>query len=189
MTHLLFAQPHMRCYLKTPLGPLYTGEAVRSLFASLDPSRTVTVGDVVTRSFIEQKGAAPLVAIIDGRTCRKDKPWLTEEYEKKFTIIVRIRNPPGFIARETIVEELGDALVGIPDDRVLVLVEGEEDLLLLLAPHIINVRPLILLYGQPGEGVVAVPLLGSSELPLGNLVSYMRLEHVFREKERGEEIG
>ncbi len=189
MTPLLFAQPHMRYYLKTLLGPLYTGEAVKSLFASLDPSRTVTVGDVVTRSFIEHKGVAPLVAIVDGRTCRKNEPWLTEEYERKFTTIVRIRNPPGFIARETIVEELGDALVGIPDDRVLVLVEGEEDLLLLLAPHIINIRPLTLLYGQPGEGVVAVPLLGSSELLLDSLVSYMRLEHVFREKDVGEEIG
>jgi len=140
----------MRGELKEPLGPVFT-DAERLLDVAGSP--LVAVGDVVTYH-LEEAGRTPDVALVDGLTKREA---VDEEIEAAISDDVRrvtVTNPAG-----TLTVDLLDALVeaiDAPEETVLV-VEGEEDLATLpavvAAPDGASV-----VYGQPDEGMVHVPV-------------------------------
>jgi hypothetical protein len=141
-----------RQLLKRPLGRLIKGrpdEVRRELEAVLagrkDP--LIVVGDVVS-STVSKLAPERAVYVTDGRTLRE----ATSEVRPEVDLVVRCRNEPGTISREAF-EAIGDAIRS--GKRVHVVVEGEEDLLALAAVHL---SPLggVVVYGQPGEGVVVV---------------------------------
>ncbi len=141
-----------RQLLKRPLGRLIRGtpeEVMRELRAMVAShgGPLVVVGDVVT-STISELAPDRAVYVTDGRTLRE----ATSEVRPDVDVVVRCRNDPGTISREAF-EVVEDAIRS--GRRVHVVVEGEEDLLALAAVHLSPVGGIVV-YGQPGEGVVVV---------------------------------
>ncbi len=170
---MLILREELRKYLSAPRGSLYTGDSVRRLIMKLEPQKTITVGDVVTKKFIEYRGEAPSVSFIDFKSERLRREELDREFREKFDFIIEVRNEQGTIAREFILENLSEILTLDYNDRVLVIVHGEEDLLPFVTPYIKSVRPLYVLYGQPKEGVVLLYMYGVFEQLIMNIQSYM----------------
>ncbi|MDZ7700906.1 MAG: GTP-dependent dephospho-CoA kinase family protein [Halobacteriales archaeon] len=136
----------LRDDLKPPMGPVFT-DAEALLAAAGEP--LVAVGDVVTAHLV-RAGRRPDVAVVDGRTEREPAPDAVAELVPEAD--VRVENPAATLTVE-LVEAMGVALDSA--DRTTIYVDGEEDLAvlpaLLLAPTGSSI-----VYGQPGEGMVAV---------------------------------
>ncbi|MEM0451155.1 MAG: DUF359 domain-containing protein [Nitrososphaerota archaeon] len=141
-----------RQLLKRPLGRLITGppnqvslELGRAISARKGP--LVVVGDVVS-STVSPFSPNEVVYVTDGKTLRE----LTSEVRLDVDRVVRCRNEAGTISREAF-EALEEAIRS--GGRVHLVVEGEEDLLALAAVYLVPSGGLVV-YGQPGEGVVVV---------------------------------
>lgn len=106
----------------------------------------VFVGDVVSRN-AAAKGLRRDVMIIDNKEMRVQTKPLDVAAERTF----RVRNEPGTISSNAwaAVNE------AVECGNALMIVDGEEDLLTLVA---MAVAPLgsFVIYGQPGQGVVLV---------------------------------
>jgi len=152
--------PESRRYLfRAPFGTLCPD--MDSVLPLIRGKVVYTVGDVVTYHLI-QKGIIPSVAIIDGHTMRSPCNRSPAVYRKRLTA----RNPPG-----TLTPELRKALdAAVADPGMLILVEGEEDLavipLILSAPE-----GAMVLYGQPGEGVVVCEVTKAAKEKAETLLS------------------
>lgn len=127
---------------RDPFGDLYP--ELHAALPRLSGKAVYTVGDVVTRNILAQ-GISPVIAIIDGQTKRVpcgQTPLLNAPK-------IHVKNPAGMITDE-LVQAITDA-VALPP--AVIMVDGEEDLavipLVLAAPE-----GAVVLYGQPGEGVV-----------------------------------
>ncbi|MEM1537509.1 MAG: GTP-dependent dephospho-CoA kinase family protein [Candidatus Nezhaarchaeales archaeon] len=145
----------VRSFLKRPMGLLVKGEtketvkAVKQIIKERRPVKLIAVGDSVTKSLIES-GLKPDLAIIDMLTARK--PVVVTPESSWASQVVNVENPPGYIITEAslLIEE---ALKG--EGSVLMIVKGEEDLLAI--PAILSApQSSIVIYGQPGEGIVVV---------------------------------
>jgi len=140
----------MRQKLAKPLGRVFRGEEVDSPeFERLvgESPFVVTVGDRVTDT-IGALGRTPDVQVVDGIERRKRR----EPPKVAFSRLVEVENPAGALTMEAI-EGMREAFVGTKPVRVLV--EGEEDLMTILAVALAPVSAVVF-YGQPGEGVVAI---------------------------------
>lgn len=143
-----------RRQLKTPKGRLYgvtegpPEKAVVKRIKDESPPLVIAVGDVTSATLIDE-GYQPNVCIIDGATKRGQ---FDREFHSDREYL--IYNP-----REVIYPEAWSTIdTAIHDDRTTIItVDGEEDLLgfpaVLLAPI-----GAVVLYGQPNEGVVWVPV-------------------------------
>lgn len=131
-----------RHLFQSPFGTLV--DEVTSLSCELREIPFYTVGDVVTHNVLKM-GLLPAVAVVDGYTMRMPCTRTPEV----FPTVFHAENPPGTIT-EMLIDALHHALANPP---ALVIVRGEEDLavipLVLEAPS-----GGIILYGQPGRGVV-----------------------------------
>lgn len=139
-----------RPLLKRPLGELFpsTEPAIERL-KQLRPSRLIAVGDVVTAELLAA-GIKPDVVVIDFRVMRGsagDK--LKREIGRFQATIMRVKNPAG-----TITKELREAFE-VEKFPSKIIVDGEEDLATI--PAVLS-APLgsVVVYGQPGEGMVLV---------------------------------
>jgi len=166
----LVLTPELRRKLKEPLGRLIKGSP-DSVFEEVSKAaggrRLITVGDVVTRNALKH-GLKPWVAIVDGRAMRRPLPGRPEElggWER----VLRLVNHPGTIS--------GDAwgVVGeaIRKGRSLVVVKGEEDLLTIVAV-LCAPEGSVVLYGQPGEGVILIEVSRAVKKAFRALVASMR---------------
>ncbi|PSQ42981.1 DUF359 domain-containing protein [Halobacteriales archaeon SW_7_68_16] len=139
----------LRDELKGPFGPVYA-DADALVADAGDP--TVAVGDVVTYHLVEA-GHRPAVAIVDGRT---EREVVADPIRDRLAGLDGERhpvvNPAGELtaALLTAVRAAMDA-----SEPVIVTVDGEEDLAAVAA---IAAAPAdaTIVYGQPGEGMVAV---------------------------------
>ncbi|TDA33662.1 MAG: DUF359 domain-containing protein [Hadesarchaea archaeon] len=140
---------HLRDRLKKPWGRVFPDmrEAL-GYVRSLRPVRIVTVGDRVTATLLEE-GVRPDVCVVDFKTLRS--PLSGEERRRLEELDLperRVVNPPAVLSRE-----LWEAFDLPPPLKIVV--EGEEDLATLAA--VVKSPPgTVVLYGQPGEGVVVV---------------------------------
>jgi len=137
--------------LKKPLGKFFVGsveettEQVKNLFTQFGeknkPPLVISVGDVCTRSLIE-KGINIDVAIIDGKTLRTNNEVVNFPAKN----ILKLKNKKGYI--EGAAWHIIDNAIKRNDKPILIQVEGEEDLLTLIA---VLEAPLnsIVFYGQP----------------------------------------
>ncbi len=133
------AEPHGLLFAETPSGRLLGGR------------RVAAVGDMVSHT-LREAGVKPCIVVLDGKTERRAyRRGLEEMLGGRETVAVE--NRAGSIehdALETMLE-LGS------EENVAVMVEGEEDLLAI--PLAIGMPPGgIVAYGQPGEGVVLMPV-------------------------------
>lgn len=151
---------------KAPLGEVWTDTA--ALLDEID-GPVITIGDVVSFHCYEAD-RTPAVAVVDGRTKRTAvDPEIEAAIEAADVHRITAVNPPG-----TLTVSLIEALeIGIGrEDAVQIIVDGEEDLAaipaILLAPDGSAV-----LYGQPDEGVVYVPIDESARARAIELIEYL----------------
>lgn len=153
MTRTLYLfDEDLKSELKRPLGRLLKGQPVETkeiLRSALSGYRGLlaSIGDLVTHVLMELS-IKPDIAVVDGKVERREVQLLLRpEYP-----IVRCINPAGTIT-DSAYEAIKAAITS--GDRRLIVVDGEEDLLTLVV--IAEAPPSsIILYGQPGEGVVIV---------------------------------
>jgi uncharacterized protein (UPF0218 family) len=166
----------MRDELKEPLGEVYT-DTDALLAAAGEP--IVAVGDIVTYHLLEA-GRRPEVAIVDGKTKRerveRDVLNAIESFEDR----IDIANPQSTIT-DDLLEAIATALAD-PGPTVIV-VDGEEDLASL--PAVLSIPDGgSVVYGQPDEGMVLVPvedgvrercraLIGRMQSDLGRIESIL----------------
>ncbi len=140
----------LRSKLAQPLGRVFAGEeAGGQEFQTVvrQAPMVVTVGDRVTDT-LGALGRTPDVQVIDGveRRARREPP------NVPYARMVKVKNPAGTLTQGAIAG-MKEAFHGMKPVRVQV--EGEEDLMAMLAIAVAPVSAMVF-YGQPGVGVVAV---------------------------------
>ncbi|RLG72750.1 MAG: hypothetical protein DRO11_01515 [Methanobacteriota archaeon] len=145
--------PPLNKLLKKPIGVLISGEPgevaaeVREKLENLTPPCLISVGDVSTEQLLEN-GVKPDVAIVDGKTLRGER---LEHRYNHYISRFHLQNPPGVL-----VDRCWAILVkAICNPPSLVEVDGEEDLLTLPAVILAPTNSVVV-YGQPGVGMVVV---------------------------------
>lgn len=161
--------------LKEPAGPLYSDPA--ELLATVDEP-VISVGDVVTAHLLSA-GCQPTLAIVDYQTEREA---VAEDVAATLTALgneVGVDNPAGGLTFDFL-----DAIVaGIetPEPRTIA-VDGEEDLATI--PAVIAApEGATVVYGQPGEGMVAVAVNADTQATF-----LEHLDHFEGNVERAREI-
>jgi len=160
--------PSLRRKLKKPLGRLFPAVDVRGEeFLALVTAApfVVAVGDRVTETLQETTGRSPDVFVVDGmeRRSAREVPRIAH------ASTVEAKNPAGRITRAAL-GAMKRAFAG--EKPVMVLIEGEEDLLTI--PAVID-APLgaVVFYGQPLEGVVAVEVDARSKASAREILRQM----------------
>ncbi len=147
---MLILNSKLRSEFKKPIGVLYNSldDAKDFINSRYPDDLLISVGDITTRN-LQKAGLIPHLGIIDNVVERKPAAH-NVVYDN---VTLNVKNPPGVITdelQETIKEAFQLLKTGF---RVLILVEGEEDLAaipcILMAPS-----GSLVLYGQPGEGLV-----------------------------------
>jgi uncharacterized protein (UPF0218 family) len=158
----------LRSELKEPLGSIYTD--TDELLDAVGSSPLVTVGDVVTYHVLEA-GRTPTLAVADERTERAavDEAVARVVFGHDYDRELVVTNPPATLTAD-LLSALAEELDG--DGQTLLVVDGEEDLTvlpaILAAPDGASV-----VYGQPGEGMVHVPVDRQSRERARDLLSQM----------------
>lgn len=171
MSALLRLPDDLRGAFKEPMGRVYTDpvDLLRDAKTSGD-GPVVAVGDVVTYH-LQKTEREPAVALIDGKTEREA---VTEEIRSSLAESdaerVTVENPPATLSEE-LLRALKTALDDADDPTVL-FVEGEEDLATLPAIVAAPVGASIV-YGQPGQGMVHVPVTEESKAEARDLLARM----------------
>jgi uncharacterized protein (UPF0218 family) len=159
--------------LKLPFGLLLRGtfsETMSQLKEIVDcekPSRVVAVGDTVSKN-LHESGIDAQLSITDNKSMRRrGKPVVLEQRRT-----LRARNPRGTITEEAIAV-VKEALQS--EDHTHLLVDGEEDLLTLIAVLYAPDNALVV-YGQPREGVVVVKVTAEKRAEAEQLLDSMKCE-------------
>ncbi len=153
MTIAYVVTPEVLSKFKEPFGILIQGsfgetaEKLRTILEKEKPPKIISVGDTVSRN-LHQYEIFPQLSITDNLSMRrKAKPQIFQD-----KTLVRVKNPKGTITREAI-NAVKEALQG--NKKVQILVDGEEDLLTLIAV-IQAPENSVVVYGQPHKGIVVV---------------------------------
>jgi uncharacterized protein (UPF0218 family) len=155
--------------LKQPLGELVSGTpahcnaVLKNVIRKEKPSLLVLVGDTVARESV-QAGIKPDIVIIDNREMRGETPPFAHEKKHVF----RTTNPAGMI--DTDAWKTVDEAVRTGDS--LVVVDGEEDLLTLVAILTSPFQSLVV-YGQPKQGIVIVRVSAETKKEIRRMVEQM----------------
>ena len=152
----------LRPQLQKPLG-----KVLGSVPSGLDPRKIITIGDISTQEF-NKKSVGQFLSIVDFKVHR----------EKKFDRLSDLGFSHDFETIETdnpagsIIPELFDSVRKAfrTSDRKIILVNGEEDLAVLPALLISPLR-FTIYYGQPGEGLVEIPVTEQNKEKAYELVS------------------
>lgn len=139
-------------------------QRLKQLISEEKPSLIIAVGDVVSQDMT--KNSVPIqVAIVDNKVMReKITPILV-----KATLTMSVRNPPGTLTPEAWIT-MQKALNQKQPTRVLV--DGEEDLLTLIAVLQAPKNALVV-YGQPNEGVVAIKITEQTRKRVRRIIDAM----------------
>jgi uncharacterized protein (UPF0218 family) len=129
--------------------PEQTMTKLTQLIQQHKPPKIIAVGDMVSKSMIEYHVPVNII-VVDNKIVREKIEPVKVEAQK----ILQVKNAPG-----TLSPEAWDVLEEALKQKLLikVLVDGEEDLLTLVAVTLAPENCLVI-YGQPGEGLVAVPV-------------------------------
>ncbi|MFB6089741.1 MAG: GTP-dependent dephospho-CoA kinase family protein [Halobellus sp.] len=155
----------LRSSLTEPFGPVYE-DAERLLSEAGRP--IIAVGDVVTYH-LRQAGHVPAVALVDGRTEREAVDAEIRETLSDPDHRRDVANEPGTLS-EALLAALADAIAD--PDPITIVVDGEEDLAALPAV-LVAPEGATVVYGQPGEGMVAVEVTAETKAEMRSLLSEM----------------
>ncbi|RLE84838.1 MAG: hypothetical protein DRJ41_02395 [Thermoprotei archaeon] len=128
-------------------------EILRDLVDNYNPPLIITVGDVVTGNLLKRKFKVN-IAILDGKTLRKE----IIEYKyiiDTFDIKIKCENPSGFLRSEALFSVKKAIQKAKEGNSVVIVVEGEEDLLgvpaLLYSP-----KKTMIIYGYWKGGIAII---------------------------------
>lgn len=158
----------LRKQLQTPIGPVITDPTHLTTLLPDSPI-IIAVGDIVSRD-LREAGYTPAISIIDYHTRHKPlSPAVVSEYFS--TPTHELANPAGYISPAFSPLFLS-ALSAYQSTHTpqLIAVKGEEDLLALPA---LSLSPLgsVVIYGQPGLGMVVVPITESIKALAGHYLA------------------
>jgi uncharacterized protein (UPF0218 family) len=162
--------PPLRKRLKSPLGLLIQGsfaetmQRLEKIIEKDKPSMLISVGDVVSSNMIKHD-IQPRVLIVDNKVMRKRIPPI----QAKVNQTLHLKNPAGTLAEEAWAV-MREALWKKRKTRVLV--DGEEDLLTLVAVLCAPENSLVI-YGQPKEGIVVVKVTKEKKDHIRQIVDAM----------------
>jgi len=122
---------------------------LRQLIQQQKPPKIIAVGDMVSKNMIEHHIPVSII-VVDNKIVREKTKPVQVATQKVF----RVRNPAGTLSPEAW-DAIEEALK--QEQLTKVLVDGEEDLLTLVAAVLAPENSLVV-YGQPNEGLVAVPV-------------------------------
>jgi uncharacterized protein (UPF0218 family) len=158
------AKPHGRLYIGKGSGLILEVEEVRK------SELVCFVGDLVTASALEV-GIVPDIAVVDGKTLREE---IVEVERKAFNVEMKVYNPPAHITCE-LISTLAEAVELAKNGRkVVVFVDGEEDLAVMPLVKLLP-ESAVIVYGQPGEGVVALKVDSEKKVLILNLLRRMEV--------------
>jgi hypothetical protein len=158
---------------KEPLGPVFT-DATDLLDGAGAP--VIAVGDVVTYH-LSRAGAPPAVAVVDGISERDAVSEAVLAGRPDLDETVHVASDPATVS-DSLLDALVDAIDAAPDTTTLVVVDGEEDLATLPAVLAAPIDATIV-YGQPGEGMVRVPVTSGTKERVRGLCEVLDTEPAF----------
>jgi len=170
MSIVYIITPELRVKLKKPLGTLIRGsfketmKLLKKIIEMETVNTIISVGDTVSKNLNENHLTTKL-SIIDNRVMRKS----ARPFQLYVDKIVKIKNPPGTITEEAI-EAIQEAIKS--NYRVKIVVDGEEDLLTLVAV-IYAPENSFVIYGQPYEGIVAIKVTPEKKLEIAEILKNM----------------
>jgi len=126
-----------RKVLKIPMGiaiyrePPYSIKIFEELKAFYKTPMIISVGDVVTHNLLQYNGGSD-IAIIDKKTLRTKDYLIEKEFLAHYNTVFECKNPRGGISREcaSIIKK-SIRLCLNKEKRVLIIIDGEEDLLVM----------------------------------------------------------
>jgi uncharacterized protein (UPF0218 family) len=163
--------PELRAKLKEPFGMLIQGtfsETMSKLKIIVErekPSMVISVGDTVSRNLHAHK-VNPQLVITDNKCMRK-------RIQPRFfpaKSVVHVKNSRGTITEEAIIV-IQRALES--GKQVHIIVDGEEDLLTLVAVLYAPEKSLVV-YGQPYEGIVVVKVTPEKKAKVMEILEAMK---------------
>jgi uncharacterized protein (UPF0218 family) len=166
--HLL--TPALRGKLKAPLGLLIKGpfdetmKKLKELIEKDRPSTVISVGDAVSDNMVKH-GISLQVLIVDNKIMRAPIQPIVADADQT----LHLKNPPGTLTEEAWIVTR-NALSG--KGRTKVLVDGEEDLLTLVAVLCAPENSFVV-YGQPHEGIVVVKATEKTREKMKRIVDAM----------------
>lgn len=175
--------PSLRRKLKKPLGKLFPAVDVRGeefLALVTGAPFVVAVGDRVTETLQETTGRSPDIFVVDGmeRRTAREVPRIAH------ASTIKAKNPAGRITKAAL-DAMKKAFAG--EKPVMVLIEGEEDLLAIAA---VLDAPMgaVVFYGQPLEGVVAVKVDPRSKASAKEILKQMSARPPGQPTSRGKRL-
>ena len=163
--------PELRAKFKEPFGMLIRGSFAETMDKMAEmverekPPKIISVGDTVSRNLYERQMNLQL-SITDNKRRRKEiKPTIFASMR-----IVKVINPQGTITEEAIAA-VRQALEG--EERVHIIVDGEEDLLTIVAVLYAPEQSFVV-YGQPFEGIVVVKVTSEKKAAAEEFLKAMK---------------
>ncbi|MEA2089860.1 MAG: GTP-dependent dephospho-CoA kinase family protein [Thermoproteota archaeon] len=158
--------------MKVPLGTLICGsfngtmEKLAELTEKENPPKVISVGDVVSENMTKHKISAH-VLIVDNKVMRASVPPISVKTNQTFYV----KNSPGTLSDEA---WLAVKKAVNQTQQTKVVVEGEEDLLALVAILCAPTGSFVV-YGQPHEGIVVVKVTEEKKRGVREIVEGMKL--------------
>ena len=171
MTVAYCVTPELRVKLKEPFGMLISGSfaetmgKLETLVKREKPPKIISVGDTVSRNLHEHR-MNPQLSITDNKRMRRMIKPMTFTGKN----VVRVVNPQGTITEEAVVA-VREALES--DQNVHIIVDGEEDLLTLIAVLYAPEKSLVV-YGQPYVGIVVVEVTSEKRAEAKEILKAMK---------------
>jgi hypothetical protein len=173
---LLLLPDNLRFLLKAPLGKLFKGNGVECAIAMkkelVSAKKVAAIGDM-TVFYLLQASIVPDLAVVDNKTKRMPVPdHIMQNLDHDSYKTIEVKNPPATLTKE-LIDVIRDSLNS--DERVKIIVDGEEDLATLPA---ILYAPLgsAVVYGQPDEGSVLVDVSPEIKLRIDEFMKQMIVE-------------
>ncbi|MGD0646024.1 MAG: GTP-dependent dephospho-CoA kinase family protein [Candidatus Bathyarchaeia archaeon] len=163
--------PELRAKFKEPFGTLIQGSfdetmgKMKELLDQEKPPKMISVGDVVSHN-LHEYGFHPQLTIVDNKFLRTKS--CSEEVAIEKTI--RVENPQGTITQEA-VSAIREAFE--KNDHTHIVVDGEEDLLTLIAV-LYAPKNAIVVYGQPYSGIVVVKVTSEKKAQARDFLKTMK---------------
>jgi len=173
---LLLLPDELRSLLKDPLGRLYKGdglECVEAMKGELRTARKVAAIGDMTAFYLLKGSVVPDLLVVDNKTKRMPvSDHVLENLDHESYKTIRVQNPPATLTKE-LIDLIRESLES--DERIKIIVEGEEDLATLPA---ILYAPLgsIVVYGQPNEGSVLVDVTSERKQHIEEFMKRMIVE-------------
>jgi uncharacterized protein (UPF0218 family) len=162
----------MRARFKEPFGFLIQGDPkdtmnkLREIIKQEKPTKLIAVGDIVSRNLYNHNIDTNIV-ITDNQSLREKVESIIYPGKK----LVLAKNPQGTITKEAIIA-IQDSLKD--DKSVQILIEGEEDLLTLIA--VLHApKGAIIVYGQPNQGIVVVKVTSEKKNKASTTLEKMKV--------------